>query len=585
MKKEKWILHSERADFNALADKFHISPMLARLIVNRGANTEEKMEQYLYGDLERLHNPFLLKDMELAVDLILKEKEQGGSIAISSDFDCDGIFSGFVLKQGLKRVGMEADIFIPERVKEGYGINQRIVDEVKEKGFSMILTCDNGIAAVSEVQYAKDLGFTVIVTDHHEVQDEFPNADAVIDPKREDDTYPFKGLCGAGVAYKLILALYEKLGEPTEKISDLLQYVAIATVADIMDLVDENRVMVKHGLAILEHTDNVGLRAILDRQELIGKKLSGYHIGFVIGPCFNASGRLKTADMAIDLLEEKDEAKALKLAQELKDLNDERKSLTVAGAEQAYEIVEERLKNGIDKRVLLVLLPDCHESIVGIIAGRVKERYHKPTIVFTRTENGMIKGSARSIEAYNIFEELIKCKDLLAHFGGHKMAAGLSLEESNLEKLENRLNEGCTLTDEDMLPVVSIDIAMPIQYASEQFVKELELLEPLGKANEKPLFAEQHFRVIRAAKRGKDDVVLALTLENESKARGEAVMFNRTAEFEQFVEEEYGSDALELMYRGKGNIDIGVCYYPKINEYRGVRNVQLMVEHFCKINR
>lgn len=581
MKKEKWILAAKRADFNALGKENGISPILARLLVNRGIDTNEKMNKYLHGSLHDLHEPWGLRDMDVAVELLMTAREEATKVAISSDFDCDGIFAGFILKKGLTKLGIECQIYTPERVAEGYGINQRIVDEAYEQGARLILTCDNGVAAIEPIAYAKSLDMTVIVTDHHEIQEQLPPADAVVDPKREDDTYAFDGLCGAGVAYKLILALYEKCGLPVNEADELIQYVAIATVADVMDLVDENRILVKEGLRRLSNTDNMGLQKLIKEQQLEGKKLRGYHIGFILGPCFNASGRLKTVDMAFSLLEETDSAKAALLAEELKQLNDKRKDMTVQETELAMEMLE---AEGVDDvKVIVLCLLKCHESLVGIIAGRIKEEYHRPTIVFTRTEEGTLKGSGRSIESYDMFRELYQCKDLMLRFGGHKMAAGMTIEAKNLEELKQRLNQQCTLTSEDFMPVVNIDIPLPIGYISDVLLKELEEMEPLGKGNVKPMFAEQHFHILRAVKRGVDGQVLVMSVQNVQGTKMDAILFGRTEEFEAFIEEEYGMEGLKDMYQGKGDIDVAFTYYPSVNEYNGYRNFQVQISSYCRI--
>lgn len=437
--REKWIVETKKGDFNGLSAKLKISPLAVRCLMNRGVESEQEMREFLYGTLDDLHDPFLMKGMDEAVREIVKAKEQGRKVAIASDFDCDGIFSAYILWKGFQKIGLDSEIFTPDRVKEGYGLNRRIVDEALAGGRDFLVTCDNGIAANEEVDYAKKLGMTVIVTDHHEVQEQMPNADAILDPKRDDETYPFRGLCGAGVAFKLICALYDAQQVPAEAKDELLEYAGIATVADVMELQGENRILVKYGLKALSHTKNIGLRALLKVQELEDKQITAGHIGFILGPCFNAAGRIATVAESFSLLMEEDEEKALEKAERLKEINESRKQMTEDGAEEAYLKLEEKeAKNKLPK-VLIVLLPDTHESLVGIIAGRVKERYNRPTIVFTETEDGLVKGSGRSIEVYDMFHELMACKDLMERFGGHKMAAGMTLHEKDLPELEKRL--------------------------------------------------------------------------------------------------------------------------------------------------
>lgn len=582
MKKEKWILTTKRADFETLGKNNGISPVLARLLVNRGIDSDEKMKKYLNGGLKSLYSPWLLMDMDKAVDILLNAQREKRKVAISSDFDCDGIFSGFLLKQALLRLNIDCMIFTPKRVEEGYGLNRRIIQEAQETGAEIILTCDNGIAAHEEIDYAKSKGFTVIVTDHHEVQDNLPAADAVIDPKRADDTYPFSGLCGAGVAYKLVCALYERAEIPVSETEELLQYVAIATVADVMDLEDENRIIVKEGLKRLEKTDNIGIRKLIQRQKLDGRPLKAHHIGFILGPCFNASGRLKTVDLALALLEEKDGKKADLLAGELKELNDVRKEMTVSEADRAIQLLE---KDGGQDKVIVQYLPDCHESLAGIIAGRIREHFHRPAIVFTG-KGDVLKGSGRSIECYHMFDELFACKELLLRFGGHKMAAGMSIKKDNFDVLKQRLNEKCKLTEEDFIPIIPIDIALPIGYIHDEFLCELEKMEPLGKGNVKPVFAEQHFRILRAAKRGKEKNVLVMNVENEQGTRMDALLFDEVEEFEAFIEEEFGREELEKMYHGKVNrVDVAFTYYPSVNEYNGMQNFQIIISNFCHVKR
>lgn len=578
--RERWILETKKADFDSLGRELGVSPLIARCMVNRGLETESEMRRYLYATLEDLYDPLLMKGVPEAVELLQQVRTKGEKVGIASDFDCDGIFSGYILWSGFRRIGIDSEIYTPDRIKEGYGLNERIVNEAKEAGVTVLITCDNGIAANEAVAYAKEKGMKVIVTDHHEVQEVLPDANVIVDPKQEGETYPFSGLCGGGVAFMLICALYDACGVAAEEKWKLLEYVAIATVADVMELKSENRILVKYGLQALEKTSNIGLQALLEVQGLLGKKLNGGHIGFIVGPCFNAAGRIATVKASFDLLMETDHAEALKKAQDLKEINESRKAMTEEGAKQAYEMLEEKELDD----VIVLLLPATHESLVGIIAGRVKERTGHPVIIFTRTEAGFVKGSGRSIEAYHMFHELLSCKDLMTRFGGHKMAAGMTLPEANLGELRRRLNEHSTLTDEDFRPVVNIDAAMPIGYATERLVEEFSLMEPFGVGNPKPLFAEQHFRILRGQLLGREKNVLKMKVQNLIGNQCDALMFHGVEEFEQFIIENFGERELARMYEGRENdIDIAFTYFPDINEFRGNRTIQIQVCGYCRI--
>lgn len=580
--KKRWILQTKRGDFREFGEKYGISPVTARCMINRNVNTEEKFDEYLNGGYESLGSPWLLKDMEKAVELILHHKNR--IAAIASDFDCDGIFSAFILKKGFAECGIESTIYTPDRIAEGYGLNKRIVDEAVEQGVGFLITCDNGIAAKEEIRYAGERGLAVIVTDHHEVQGEVPEAEAVIDQKQEDCPYPFKGLCGAGVAYQLIGALYERLGIEASKREELLVYAAIATVADVMELQGENRVLVKEGLRRLKTTDNAGLRALMEVQGLAEKEVRAYHIGFVIGPCFNAAGRIDTVTKAFQLLEAGDRGEALALARELKEINDTRKQMTQEAAEQAYEVLEASGK--AQNPVQVVFLPECHESLAGIVAGRIRERCHHPVIVFTSVGNGLVKGSGRSIEQYHMFDRLMECQDLMVKFGGHKMAAGMTLEEKKLPELERRLNERAGLRPEDFIPVLNIDAALPVGRLSERLLADLERMEPFGNGNPRPVFAEQHFRLLRAVKRGRNQNVLSLKVANAAGDVADAVCFDDVEGFEQLICDEWGAGELEKLYAGKDNeIDLGLAYYPSVDEYGGFRRIQIIITDFCRIRQ
>lgn len=591
--KEKWILETKKADFNSIGNKYNISPVLARIMVNRGITEDEQIRKYLYGTYEDMHNPNDMKDLGKAVDMLMQAVKRNEIITIATDFDNDGLLSGHTLHTALKRIGGNARIDAPNRVLEGYGLNRRIVDDALSVGSKFIITCDNGIAAFEAIEYAKNLGFTVIVTDHHEIPFEedtegarhfmLPKADAIVNPKQHDCEYPFKGLCGAGVVFKLIQVLYEKSSIPREELYELLEFTAIATVADVMDLVDENRIIVKKGLERIKDTRNLGLKALIEENKLQKDKISAYHIGFIIGPCFNAAGRLETVQLAFDLLQAKTVEDAKKLAIQLKELNDSRKDLTLKGVEQAYDLIDSTdIKND---KVLLVKLKDTHESLVGIIAGRVREMYHKPAIVFTHVEDGL-KGSGRSIEAYNMFEELTRCKQLLSRFGGHKMAAGLTLKEENFDELRRKLNDGTTLTEEDFIPIVRIDVPMPIGYIKQSFIEELELLEPFGKGNSKPVFAEQHFTICSAKVLGKNQNVLKMIVMNKEGAIIEALYFGDIDQFNTFLTDEFGEVEVSNMYKGRNSsIDVAFTYYPSINEYMGNKTEQIIIQNYCRIKR
>lgn len=578
--KKRWILQTKQGDFGAIGEKYGISPVAARCIVNRGVSTNEELEEYINGTYDRLNSPWMFKDMEKAIGLI--EGKQGRMAAIASDFDCDGIFSALILKKAFSVCGIDSRIYTPDRIVEGYGLNRRIVDEALADGAAFLITCDNGIAAKDEIKYAADRGLSVIVTDHHEVQDGVPDAVAVVDQKQEDCSYPFKGLCGAGVAFQLVGALYERLGIPESKREELLVYVAIATVADVMELKGENRVLVKEGLKRMRTTDNAGLKALMEVQKIDGRQIRAYDIGFIIGPCFNAAGRIDTVKKAFELLEETEYTRAVELAAELKEINDTRKQMTEEAAERAFDLIE----NGGQalRQVQLVYLPDCHESLAGIVAGRVRERYHHPVIVFTPVGDGLVKGSGRSIEAYHMFERLYECRDLMIRFGGHRMAAGMTLKERDLPELERRLNEQSGLSPQDFVPLLNIDVPLPIGNISEKLIGDLDILEPFGNGNPKPVFAEQHFRLLSARKYGKDKNVLALKVANRAGAVIKAVCFRNIDELEQLICDEWGEGELRKMYEGKENrIDLGFAYYPSVDEYGGMRSLQIIITDFCRI--
>ena len=593
MKKERWRLYAKKADFAAISKAYGINQVTARIMRNRGVETKEEIESYLKGDLDYLSDPALMKDADKAASLLEAAIANNELIAISSDFDNDGIFSGLLLKEAIIELGGRAAIFTPNRVMEGYGVNSRIVEEANANGASVLLTCDNGIAAFEAIEEAKKLGMTVIVTDHHEVPFEehdgkktyfLPNADAIVDPKQEDCVYPFKSLCGTGVAYQLMTLLFRRMKRTMSRQEIFLQYTAIATVADVMELVGENRILVRKGLSYLNHTNHIGLRALMEVCGISPEQVRAYHIGFILGPCFNAAGRLDTIVHALELLESKEYDQALALAGELWAMNEERKELTRVGTERAVELIEHATWK--DEHVYLVYIKDCHESVAGIIAGRLRERYYRPVLVFTdASEEGQIKASGRSIDDYDMFTELSAFRNLFLRFGGHKMAAGLTMEKKNLEILRDGLNARCTLTQTQLMPLVMIDAAMPLGYISEEVIADLEKLEPFGRANEKPLFAQQHLSVLRLSRIGKNRNVVKMSVMGPEGIIMDALYFGDTDVFFDFLEEEYGRDNVAAALRGMRNtIDIGVTYYPQINEFQGKRSLQIVIQNYCRVS-
>lgn len=593
MKKERWRLYAKKADFAAISKAYGINQVTARIMRNRGVETKEEIESYLKGDLDYLSDPALMKDADKAASLLEAAIANNELIAISSDFDNDGIFSGLLLKEAIIELGGRAAIFTPNRVMEGYGVNSRIVEEANANGASVLLTCDNGIAAFEAIDEAKKLGMTVMVTDHHEVPFEehdgkktylLPKADAIVDPKQEDCAYPFKSLCGTGVAYQLMTLLFHRMKRTMSRQEIFLQYTAIATVADVMELVGENRILVRKGLSYLNHTNHIGLRALMEVCGIAPEQVRAYHIGFILGPCFNAAGRLDTIVHALALLESKEYDQALALAGELWAMNEERKELTRVGTERAVELIEHATWK--DEHVYLVYIKDCHESVAGIIAGRLRERYYRPVLVFTdASEEGQIKASGRSIDDYDMFTELSAFRNLFLRFGGHKMAAGLTMEKKNLEILRDGLNARCTLTQTQLMPLVMIDAAMPLGYISEEVIADLEKLEPFGRANEKPLFAQQHLSVLRLSRIGKNRNVVKMSVMGPEGIIMDALYFGDTDVFFDFLEEEYGRDNVAAALRGMRNtIDIGVTYYPQINEFQGKRSLQIVIQNYCRVS-
>lgn len=572
-KKEVWMVQTKRADFNGLSKKLGVSPVSVRIMRNRGMESEEEMRRYLYGTTEELYSPRLMKGMEDAVGLLIKKLHQRKKIRIIGDYDIDGVCSTCLLFTGLRQASLvllgdtgEIDYEIPDRIKDGYGINVSIIQAAAADGIDTLITCDNGIAASSEIRLAKELGMTVIVTDHHEVpvredRQELPPADVIVDPRQEGEQYPFREICGAVVAYKLLELLYENAGVEKEAWQSLLEIAAVATVGDVMRLQDENRLIVKYGLRQMACTKNLGLRMLMEKNGLDPQALSAYHIGFVIGPCLNAGGRLQTAKLALKLLlaEREDEADAL--AEELKSLNDLRKDMTRQGEEEAVRQVEEQYHGD---RVLVLFLPDCHESLAGIIAGRIRERYHRPVFVLTRGEE-LVKGSGRSIERYHMYQALCKTEDLLPKFGGHPMAAGLSIREEDISEFRRRLNEDCGLEPEDLVPRIWIDVPMPLDYVTESLVGELGALEPFGQGNEKPQFAQKDLIIRSARVLGKNRNVVKLSLLTESGSLMDGLIFS---DGDTFLREQAGRERIDIVY------------YPNINEYNGKRTLQAVIKNY-----
>lgn len=586
-KKELWMVQTKRADFSGLAMRLGVSPVAVRVMRNRGLTEEAEMRKYLYGTLDDLYDPRLMKGMEQAAELIVRKLKEGKYVRIIGDYDIDGVCSTYILLKGFQRAAKELsqrcsleagrysvekendaqiDYEIPDRIKDGYGINESIIRQASADGVDTLVTCDNGIAALREISIAKQLGMTVVVTDHHEVPvDEYgqilPPADAVVDPKQDGETYPFHEICGAVVAWKLIRVLYEKLGIPESEWMDLLEFAAIATVGDVMKLQDENRLIVKYGLKKIGSTKNTGLRKLIEKNNLDIENLSAYHIGFVIGPCLNAGGRLKSAKVALRMLLAEDPEWAGEMADELKELNDMRKDMTAKGEAEAIEQVE---KQYMDDKVLVVFLPECHESLAGIIAGRLREHFHKPSFVLTRGET-TAKGSGRSIEQYHMYQGLCKVSDLLVKFGGHPMAAGLSLEEKDIDEFRRRLNADAELTEEDFVPKIWIDVPMPFEYVNEKIVQELKDLEPFGQGNEKPLFAQKSLVIRNVRVLGKNRNVVKMNLVTETGQPVDGLLF---ADGDRFLEEQAGRNMIDMIY------------YPDVNEYNGTRTLQAVIRNY-----
>lgn len=584
MSNEKWLLRNKKVDLKAMSEKYKISQLLCKLMVNRDIIDENIINSYINPVYKYLHSPKTMKDVVIAVDIIKRKIQENKKIRIIGDYDVDGIISVFILYTALKKCGANVDYEIPDRIKDGYGINENIVKVAYDEGVDTIITCDNGISAIDQIQYAKDLGLTVIVTDHHDVpfieEDGVrtflsSQADAIINPKQIECEYKFKSICGAGVAFKLMEALYEEIGMDKEECYKLIEFVAIATVCDVVDLIDENRIFVKNGLEMLNNSKNIGINALKKACGLEDKEITAYHLGFVIGPCLNASGRLDSAKKGLELLLMEDDEEAKNLAQEIVDLNDARKNMTKEGVDRAINIIDSTDIN--NDKILVVYIPDIHESLAGIVAGRVKEKYNKPTIILTKSEEG-VKGSARSIEEYNMFEGLLACKELLDKFGGHPMAAGLSLQEDKVDELRKALNNKCELTDEDLTRKIMIDSSLPLEYLNLHLIEELNVLEPFGKGNSKPVFGVRDAKITKAMLLGKDKNVLKLKLLTNNNITIDAMIFNDLENFESKIIEKYGNEELDNLYnKSNNNIPMDFTFYPSINEWNGNKSIQIVV--------
>ena len=583
---ENWFVINKRADFAGIAQKFGISPVTARLLRNRDIIGDEAIRRYLYGGIHELYSPHLLKDADLLAEILLRKIREKKRIRIIGDYDIDGVMSTYILYRGMKACGGEADFQIPDRMKDGYGINDHLIENAHSAGIDTIVTCDNGIAAIDEIAHAKAYGMTVLVTDHHEIPYTEENgerhyiksaADAVVNPKQPDCPYPYKGLCGAAVAFKVIQVLYEKTGASPEAAYEFLENVAFATVGDVMDLTDENRILVKEGLKRIRCTANPGMRALILQNGLLPEQVTAYHFGFVLGPCVNASGRLETARLALQLFLQEDTVKAAELAAKLVELNAQRKDMTAEGVKLAAEAVEE---GGAGEKVLVIYLPEVHESLAGIIAGRIRELYHRPVFVLTRSEDG-VKGSGRSVECYSMYDELCKCREFFTKFGGHPMAAGLSMQEKDVAAFRRKINACCGLTEEDFIPKIKIDIAMPADYPGLDFTRELGVLEPFGKGNTRPQFADRNLKLARAAVVGKNRNVIRLWLRTEQDHPVSAVYFGDAETFLNYYREKYGESEVERALSGKENgILMSVVFYPQLNEYQGTESVQLVIRNY-----
>lgn len=585
---ERWFIKNKKLDYKKMSQRYGITELMCKLIVNRDITDDEIIKSYINPSLENLHDPRTMKDVEKAANILKDKIKNNEKIRIVGDYDVDGVISVYILYSALKICNADVDYEIPDRIKDGYGINTNILKLAKEDNIDTILTCDNGIAAIDAIKYAKDMGMTVIVTDHHDipfVEDEDGNrtfisseADAIINPKQSECGYKFKQLCGAGVAFKLMQVLYEELGISKEELYKFIEYLAIATVCDVVDLIDENRIFVKHGLEKINKTTNLGLNALREECEISDKTITVYHLGFIIGPCINASGRLDSAKKGLKLLLSENEKEATLLAKELVKLNEERKDMTMKGVEDAIEIVQS--SGIINDKVFVIYLPHIHESLAGIIAGRIREKYNVPVMVLTKGEHGA-KGSGRSIEEYDMFEELVKCKDLLDKFGGHPMAAGFSLPEDKIDEFRRRLNENTTLSDEDLLKKITIDTVLPLDSIDYEIIEDIGKLEPFGKANSKPLFGEKNVNIIKASVLGKNKNVLKLRMKTNHGRTMDAIYFGDIDEFENHIADKYSDEELQKLYDGAYNdVRLDMVFYPGINEYNGNVSIQIILQNY-----
>ncbi len=583
---QNWVIRAKKADFEMLGKQFDMDPVVARILVNRDLD-ESQFDMFLHPDLERMHDPYLMEDMNQAVRIVCHDVEEGNKIRIVSDYDVDGVMSNYILYKGLRRIGADVDYVIPHRVKEGYGISEDIIEKAKEDGIHTIVTCDNGIAANAALAKAKELGMTVLVTDHHQVPfimdgDKktyiLPAADAILNPKKESCNYPFDDLCGAGVAYKLIEAIYQKRDIPKEELFSFLEFVAVATVCDVVTLQDENRIFVVQGLERMRRSSNTGMRTLINAVGLTDVVIDSYHIGFKLGPCVNASGRLESAVASLELFLETNADEAVQKAEKIVSLNEERKEMTIKGVEQAIEI----LKDAPEMKVYVIYIPACHESLAGIIAGRIREQYNHPVFVVVESEEeGVLKGSGRSIEEYHMFDALLKCNDILLKYGGHAMAAGFSINKDDLEEFTRRVNEDCDLEDSIFVLKVRMDAAMPISYVSEELVRQIEQLAPFGKGNEKPLFAQKDLNVLSAKIMGKDRNVVKVMLESQDGCVCEGIYFD-AQEFSNNIISWFGQDEYDKLLHGwLNNVVLNVAYYPTVNEYNGNRTIQLQIKRYA----
>lgn len=592
---EKWMVAAKKADFNGWAEQFGISPVLARIIRNRDITEPEEVDRFLHGTLADCYSPWLLKGMEQAVTVIGEEMDRGTKIRVIGDYDVDGICSSYILTRALGEMGAAVDTAIPHRIKDGYGLNESLIEEANRDGVGLIVTCDNGIAAQPQIALAAELGMRVVVTDHHEVPFtekegqrfwQLPPAQAVVDPRQEGCGYPWPGICGAVVAYKLVQALGERRGYwgLADLMEALLPLAAMATVCDVMELRDENRILVREGLKRFATCENPGLQALMEVNGLEPSAVSAYHMGFVLGPCLNATGRLDTAKRALELLESRDKVQAMNVARELKELNDSRKNMTLKGVEEAVRLIEE---GGEPDPVMVVYLPQVHESLAGIIAGRIKEKYHRPVFVLTRGEEG-VKGSGRSIESYHMYNAMTRVKQYFTKFGGHKMAAGLSMREEDIEPLRQALNADCGLTQEDFAQTVHIDVPMPVGYADMELARQLQSLEPCGTGNPRPLFAQRGLRLLRGRRIGAKQNFARLTVLTEGK-RQELMYFGDLEEFCRRLEERHGRGSAETLFDtdtlGSAHsispgYEIDITYHLGINRYRGHEELQYVIQNF-----